>query len=163
VRMNATLRALGLTGLLALTGPAQADVAVTFNGTLIEPPPCLIDNGRQIDVNFGDRVGINKVDGVNYLQAMNYQITCSNPGSGFALTLSLTGTATAFDNQALATDKTDLGIRIYQNNIPFTPNTVLDIDLNNPPPLTAVPVKRAGATLTEGAFEAWATLHAEYQ
>ena len=36
-----------------------------FDGTLIEPPPCTINSGGTIVVDFGD-VGVNKVDGVNY-------------------------------------------------------------------------------------------------
>ncbi|EMW1017921.1 fimbrial protein [Serratia marcescens] len=160
--MNTLLLAVvwGMTG-VAL---ADGDVDMTFRGTLIEPPPCTINDGNRVDVNFGERVGINKVDGVNYRQMMNYQITCDNAGSGsWALTLSLTGAAAGFDEQALQTNKTDLGIRIYQNDKPFTPGSTLDIDISNPPRLEAVPVKREGATLTEGAFESWATLRADYQ
>ncbi|ONK17840.1 pilus assembly protein [Serratia sp. S119] len=143
---------------------ADGDVDMTFRGTLIEPPPCTINDGERVDVDFGERVGINKVDGVNYRQIMNYQITCDNAGSGsWALTLSLTGAAAGFDEQALQTNKTDLGIRVYQNDKPFTPGSTLAIDINNPPRLEAVPVKREGATLTEGAFESWATLRADYQ
>lgn len=143
---------------------ADGDVDMTFRGTLIEPPPCTINDGNRVDVDFGERVGINKVDGVNYRQVMNYQIVCDSAGSGsWALTLSLTGAAAGFDEQALQTNKTDLGIRIYQNDKPFTPGSTLDIDISNPPRLEAVPVKREGVTLTEGAFESWATLRADYQ
>ncbi|MFJ3001248.1 fimbrial protein [Serratia liquefaciens] len=143
---------------------ADGDVDMTFRGTLIEPPPCTINDGERVDVDFGERVGINKVDGVNYRQIMNYQITCDNAGSGsWALTLSLTGAAAGFDEQALQTNKTELGIRVYQNDKPFTPGSTLAIDISNPPRLEAVPVKREGATLTEGAFESWATLRADYQ
>lgn len=160
--MNTLLLALvwGVTG-VAL---ADGDVDMTFRGTLIEPPPCTINDGERVDVDFGERIGINKVDGVNYRQIMNYQITCNNAGSGsWALTLSLTGAAAGFDEQALQTNKTDLGIRVYQNDKPFTPGSSLAIDISNPPRLEAVPVKREGATLTEGAFESWATLRADYQ
>ncbi|HAT4913350.1 TPA: fimbrial protein [Serratia marcescens] len=155
-----------LAGVLGLSGVARAegDVDMTFHGTLIEPPPCTINDGNKVDVDFGERVGINKVDGVNYRQAMNYQITCDNAGGNrWALSLNLGGSVSAFDGNALQTSKTDLGIRVYQNDTPFTPGSSLDIDLNNPPRLEAVPVKKEGSTLTEGAFEAWATLRAEYQ
>lgn len=143
---------------------ADGDVDMTFRGTLIEPPPCTINDGNRVDVDFGERVGINKVDGVNYRQVMNYQIVCDSASSGsWALTLSLTGAAAGFDEKALQTNKTDLGIRIYQNDKPFTPGSTLDIDISNPPRLEAVPVKREGVTLTEGVFESWATLRADYQ
>jgi len=134
-----------------------------FHGTLITPPPCTINDDNQIDVNFGERLGINKVDGVNYRQSINYQITCEGTGSGnWMLTLSLSGGVSSFDREALATDKPNLGIRIYQNNKLFTPNSTLSIDQANPPRLEAVPVKSLGATLTEGAFESWVTLRADY-
>ncbi|MDC6117558.1 fimbrial protein [Serratia rubidaea] len=155
-----------LAGLLALTGGAWAegDVDMMFHGTLVEPPPCTINNDDQIEVDFGNRVGINKVDGVNYRTALNYQITCQDRGAhNWALTLSLTGAQAGFDNEALKTNMDNLGIRIYRDDVPFTPNQTLEIDVNNPPRLEAVPVKQSGATLTEGAFEAWATLRADYQ
>lgn len=162
--INALLLACGLMSGITLAQAKDGEADVTFHGTLIEPPPCSINNGDRIEVNFGERVGINKVDGVNYRQRMNYQITCDNPGSGnWALTLSLSGGATVFDPEALQTNKTNLGIRVYQNDAPFTPNSALKIDVDNPPRLEAVPVKSDGATLTEGAFEVWATLRADYQ
>lgn len=149
---------------LPITVLAAGGADMAFRGTLIEPPPCTINDGNRIDVDFGERVGINKVNGVNYRQLMNYQITCdtSTPGN-WALTLSLNGRVAGFDAEALVTNKENLGIRIYQNDVPFTPNSRLDIDLANPPRLEAVPVKNVGSTLTEGAFEAWATLQADYQ
>ncbi|WP_440515023.1 fimbrial protein [Serratia sarumanii] len=156
-----------LTGLLWSVVTAQAkdnEAGMTFYGTLITPPPCAISDGGRIDVDFGDRVGINKVDGTNYRQSMNYQVRCENgSGSNWLLSLSLIGAATGFDKNALQTSKTDLGIRVYENGQPFTPGSRLSISLANQPLLEAVPVKRTGATLTEGSFEAWATLQADYQ
>lgn len=166
--MNRTMTVLLLTcGLMDIAGKAQAkdgETSMTFHGTLIEPPSCTINDNNRIDVNFGERVGINKVDGVNYRQRMNYQISCEGAGSSNGvLTLSLSGSAAGFDSEALLTNKANLGIRVYQNDTPFTPNSTLKIDLANPPRLEAVPVKSAGTTLTEDAFEAWATLRADYQ
>ena len=166
--MIRTIRVLLLAcGLVGVTGTAQAkdgEADMTFHGTLIEPPPCTINDGNQVDVDFGERVGINKVDGVNYRQQLNYQITCDKAVVGsWALTLSLSGSVAGFDSDALLTDKTSLGIRVYQNDKPFPPNSTLKINLDNPPRLEAVPIKQAGATLTEGVFEAWATLRADYE
>ncbi|MFK8256354.1 fimbrial protein [Erwinia sp. AnSW2-5] len=141
----------------------KGEAEMTFRGTLIETPACSINDGNQVDVNFGERLGINKVDGVNYRQKLNYQISCETNHNDWQLTLSLSGNVATFDSVALKTDKDDLGIRIYQGDKPVAPNSTLEIDLANPPLLEAVPVKRTGATLTEGAFEAWATLRADYQ
>jgi len=150
----------------ALSVPPMSSQAadVGYRGTLIVPPPCEINDGNRVDVDFGNRVGINKVDGDNYRQPINYQISCESGSNGvWAMTLSLGAAATGFDKEALSTSKTDLGIRIYQNGKAFTPGSTLAIDQANPPRLEAVPVKKAGATLVEGAFEAWATLRADYR
>lgn len=162
--MRVLLLACGLTGIAGLVQAKDGEAEMTFRGMLIIPPPCTINDDNRIDVDFGERVGINKVDGVNYRQRLNYQITCEGAGSGnWALTLNLSGVATGFDREALLTDRENLGIRVYQNDQPFTPNSTLKIDLANPPRLEAVPVKNAGTTLAEGTFEAWATLRADYQ
>lgn len=166
--MSKTLKVLLLAGgVMAGMTPVQAkdgEADMTFHGTLIEPPPCTLNDGNQVEVDFGSRVGINKVDGENYRQGLNYQITCySAAGGNWALTLSLSGSAAGFDSEALSTDKASLGIRVYQNDKPFTPNSTVKINLANPPRLEAVPIKQAGAMLTEGAFEAWATLRADYE
>lgn len=150
---------------LAGTNMVQAkegEAEMAFHGTLIEAPVCSINDGHRVDVNFGDRVGINKIDGVNYRQKLNYQITCESNSSGGFLILSLSGNVATFDHDALQTNRADLAVRIYQGDKPFTPNSGLQLDLAHPPLLEAVLVKRAGATLSEGAFEAWATLRAEY-
>jgi len=162
--MNTTrgLSVLFFYGVLSGGVHAAGDIDMTFRGRLIEPPPCTINNGNRVDVDFGDRVGVNRVDGNEYRREVNYQIVCDRGGS-WTMTLSLNGTTAGFDADALLSNKTDLGIRVYQDGKPFRPGSVLTIDPNKPPTLEAVPVKRPGSTLTEGAFEAWATLQAEYQ
>jgi len=166
--MIALLLTSALMGVVCTAQAENGEAEMNFHGTLREPPLCTItdsNGGSQIDVNFGEQVGINKVDGENYRQQLGYQIKCDKAAGGtWALTLSLVGTAAGFDPEALATERTDLGIRIYQGDKPFTPGSSLEkIDPLTPPTLWAVPVKRAGATLTEGDFVAWATLRAEYQ
>ena len=132
-------------------------------GTLVEPPACTINNGSEVDVDFGNRVGVKKVDGVNYLQPMNYQITCDPNVNAWAMTLEIVGTPADYDRAAVVTGVTDLAIQIKQNGVPFELNKPIPISLTSPPQLEAVPVKRLGATLTEGPFEATATLKAVYQ
>ncbi|MGQ8776496.1 fimbrial protein [Serratia sp. NA_112.1] len=166
--MTRTIKILLLSwGLMGGLAPVQAKdgkVDMTFHGTLREPPPCTINDGNQVEVDFGNRVGVSKVDGENYRQPLNYQITCDQAvGGRWALTLSLSGGAAGFDKNALSTNKAGLGIRVYQGDKPFPPNSTVKINLATPPRLEAVPIKQAGATLTEGAFEAWATLRADYE
>ncbi|SPZ61755.1 putative minor fimbrial subunit StfF [Serratia quinivorans] len=132
-------------------------------GTLVEPPACTINNGSEVDVDFGNRVGVKKVDGVNYLQPMNYKITCDPNANAWAMTLEIVGIPADYDRAAVVTGVTDLAIQIKQNGVPFELNKPIPISLTSPPLLEAVPVKRLGATLTEGPFEATATLKAVYQ
>lgn len=148
-------------GMLSTSGRAAENMK--FFGTLVEPPACTINNGGNVDVDFGNRVGVKKVDGVNYLQPMNYQITCDPNANAWAMTLEIVGTPADYDRAAVVTGVTDLAIQIKQNGVAFELNKPIPISLTNPPQLEAVPVKRPGATLKEGPFEATATLKAVYQ
>lgn len=149
--------------LLLVSGLVSASDNLLLRGTLVEPPPCTISDGGQVDVNFGNRVGVKKVDGVNYQQVMNYQITCNPTANTWDMTLEIIGTPADYDAAAVNSDVSDLAIQIKQNGVPFELNKPIPIRLTSPPVLSAVPVKRAGATLTEGPFEATATLRAVYQ
>ena len=145
---------------IGLSSGASANL--TFSGTLNEPPPCTIDAGNKIEVDFGD-VGVKRVDGVRYRRGVGYTISCGTDTLPWVLKLSVNGTPTTFDGAALQTSAPDLGIRIFQNNLPFRLNTPLDITVSSPPVLEVVPVKQPGATLAPASFTAVATLLAEYQ
>ncbi|MBC3219749.1 fimbrial protein [Serratia fonticola] len=147
----------------ALNTSGQAAENMKFYGTLVEPPACTINNGGNVDVDFGNRVGVKKVDGVNYLQPMNYQMTCESNANAWRMTLEVTGKTATYDKAGVVTNITDLAIQIRQNGVPFELNKPISINLTNPPKLEAVPVKRPGSTLKEGTFEATATLKAVYQ
>lgn len=163
MRLFAVFTGLLLSGLIA--GKVQAAENMKFYGTLIEPPPCTINDGGEVDVDFGSRVGVTKVNGNNYLQPVNYQITCGSGENTWQMTMTLTviGTPTTYDAAALQTNTTDLGIRLLRDGKAFELNKPVAITLNSPPRLEAVPVKRPGSTLSEGLFEATATLLAVYQ
>ncbi|CRY55655.1 minor pili exported protein [Yersinia intermedia] len=147
----------------ALSPAGEAAENMNFYGTLVEPPSCSINNGGNIDVDFGDRVGVKKVDGVNYLQPLNYQITCDSSASVGMMTLEIVGFPADYDSAAVVTGVTDLAIQIKQDGVPFELNKPILISQFNPPQLEAVPVKRLGATLREGPFEATATLRVVHQ
>lgn len=146
-----------ITSILALAVNAQ------FHGVLQVPPACTINDGETIVIDFGDKVGVNKVDGTNYQQTVNYQIKC-NPGSpSWSLGLSFIGTPTSYDNAAVQTNSAGLGIRMKQAGQPFIMNQRIPINEGNPPILEVVPVKDPNKDLVEGVFEATATLQADYQ
>ncbi|MEB2645354.1 pilus assembly protein [Pseudomonas sp. C 49-2] len=141
---------------------SAASANLTFSGTLNEPPPCTIDAGNTIEVDFGD-VGVKRVDGVKYRKGLAYTISCGPATLPWELKLSVNGSPTSFDASAVQTNVPALGIRLYQNNVPFPLNTRLDISLPSPPVLEVVPVKQPGATLAPARFAAVATLLAEYE
>lgn len=157
-----SLRSLSMVLLLG-NAPVQAENNTIFYGTLNEPPVCTINNGEQVDVNFGARVGVNKVDGQNYMQTVNYRIRCEPGVNGLTMGLQVTGSATGFDSAALQTNMPDLGIRLLQNGQVFTLNKRLNIDAAKPPILQAVLVKKPGVELKAGTFMVTATLLADYQ
>jgi len=51
-----------------------------FSGTLIEPPLCKVSDSDKINVDF-KQVGVKKVDGVNNLMLINYQLNCEKRSS----------------------------------------------------------------------------------
>ncbi|CAI1763550.1 fimbrial protein [Serratia marcescens] len=142
---------------------ADNEAGLSFSGTLNEPPSCVINNGQRIEVDFGQKVGIGKVEGRNYLQTVNYRIECEPGGNGQALGLTMVATASGFDNAAVPTNVPDLAVRLLLAGNAFVLNKRVAIDAANPPTLQAVPIKRPGAGLTPQAFSANATLLADYQ
>lgn len=141
----------------------QAVENMRFQGTIIERAPCVINGGKQIEVNFGERVGVNKVDGVNYRQTVDYQLQCEAGASTPGLGLTLTGPQSTFDTAALQTSQTGLGIRMTLDGKAYPIASRVPIKADSPPVLQAVPVKAPNVQLTEGAFEVLATLLADYQ
>ncbi|QDI20297.1 pilus assembly protein [Serratia marcescens] len=142
---------------------SQAAENMHLFGTLIAPPPCSINNDQLVDVDFGERVGVTKVDGKNYLKTVDYRITCEPGVSGLVLGLTVTGPQTGFDAAALQTNLPDLGIRLLQGGEAFIINKRIVISADHPPVLQAVPVKKPGAVLEPKPFEVTATLLADYQ
>lgn len=141
---------------------AAATVDMLFYGKLNAPPVCTVNHGQQVDVDFGERVGVNKVDGRNYLKTVSYDLICEPGGNGLALGLTLSGPVSSFDKAALQTNITDLAIRILLNDQPLELNKRINIAINNLPDLQAVPVKKLGAELKSGAFSVAATLLVDY-
>ncbi|CNK66011.1 fimbrial protein [Yersinia aldovae] len=152
------------TVVVMLSSPLAYADNMQFSGTLIDPPPCVINSGSTIDVAFGENLGVKKIDGINYTQNVPYQVTCDALTAGLDLGLTIiSASVTTFDSAAIQTNMPDLGIRLLKNGIPFALNTRIPYDNSNPPILQAVPVQVVGATLGEGVFEATATLLVDYQ
>ncbi|WP_321157944.1 MULTISPECIES: fimbrial protein [Providencia] len=168
---NRVLGLLGGVALLALS-TAQA-VEVNFSGNLIENPPCDVagpDGPNQpIKIDFGE-VGITKIDGVNYQQDFTLTLTCG-PELGNEVPLFLqymSPLIASYDNKALRTNVTGLGIRLYHNGAVIGPGTgsAMKMSSNGTAtlPLYAVPVRdpNPSVVLREGPFTASATVQMLY-
>ncbi|WP_149543244.1 fimbrial protein [Serratia marcescens] len=153
-----------LTGLLAalpMLAWAVPSATVTVKVTVVAPPPCVINDDRPIDVEFGD-VMTTRVDGDNYKMPVNYTLSCTG-GTSNAMKLQVKGSGAAFDATVLQTNQTGLGIELRQGASKLAVNSWLNFTYPNKPKLWAVPVKQAGATLKGGEFSAGATMAVNYQ
>ncbi|WP_261161503.1 fimbrial protein [Serratia fonticola] len=149
---------------LLLSSPlAIAFTMVTVKATVLDPPSCVINGNQPIEVNFGDEVMTNKVDGKNYMQPVEYSLQCTG-GNTDALRLQIQGEPTAFNPAALVSiQQSNLGIELWANSARFPVNSWINFTYPSAPVLQAVPVKKSGTTLAAGKFSAVATLKIDVQ
>ena len=157
--MKSVLLSAGL--LLAMSLSAHGAENMRFHGTLVKAPDCHINNDQTIEVPFGN-VGVDKVDGVNYARKIDYTVTCDGK-SDESLYLSVSGTGVNWNRAAVKANADNLAIEIQQAGSPFVLGSQVKADLAALPVLTAVPVRKSGATLATGDFTAAAPLVAFYQ
>ncbi|MFV8987814.1 fimbrial protein [Serratia fonticola] len=154
-----------LTGVLfsvLLTSVPVSAMPVNIRGTVILPPPCTINNNQTIWVDFGDEVMTTRIDGVNYKQTISYSLSCDIQKSN-DLKMRIQGGPAGFGTGLLGTNNGDLGIALYYGTQRLNINTWFNYTYPTQPVLYAVPVKRSGATLAGGEFNASATLLIDYQ
>lgn len=86
---------------------------VSFHGYLVQPPNCTISNAQTIEITFQD-VLIDDINGSNYEQTVPYSITCDTAVRDplMEMTLSWSGTLSDFDNAAVSSNITGLGIQL---------------------------------------------------
>lgn len=149
--------------LWAASQGVQADIDVSIRGVIVAPPPCVINGGGSFDTPFGDDLLTTRVDGNNYRVDVNHSIVCTAPTSN-DMTMELQGIGTTFEGgRFLQTGQSDLGIKLFFNGTDWPINTPMSFTHPNYPRLEAVPIKRVGSRLDDGAFSAVATLIVAYQ
>jgi type 1 fimbria pilin len=143
----------------------QAAENMSFRGTLLEHPPCEINGGQPVAIDFGD-VGVNKVNGNNYAQTFKIIYDCK--GASTDKILRYVGNATAFDPAAVQSNIPDFGIQLRHKSLDGV-TSAFDVGSRLPVPsyvgsttFIATPVKEVNAELQDGAFTAGATLQLEY-
>lgn len=151
-----------ITALILICQPVvAATTTLNITGTILLPPPCVINGDQEISVNFTDEVMTTKVDGINYRQPVNYRLACSG-ASANALKMQIRGIDSGFVN-SLQTSNADLGIALSSDGQALPVNSWLNFNLPNQPALFATLVKRPGTTLKAGLFMATATMLVDYQ
>lgn len=131
---------------------------MTLHGVLISPPPCLINSGNKIDVDFGDHLGINKINGMNYEKEIAYELNCSTDIGKEHIVLSLTGQSDKNNPNSLKTSVENLSIQIKVNGFVYTPGDPIVVNPQVPPVISVVPIKQSGKLLAEGQFNTVANL-----
>ncbi|CAI1981562.1 fimbrial protein [Serratia fonticola] len=151
-----------ISALVGFTVSDACSVDMEFKGTLIEPPPCIVNGGQDINVSF-DKVGINKIDGDSYRKEINFILDCiDSPPWTMSMTLSSSSVA-SFSPGTIQSTINGLGIKIYSDGKPIAFSQPILIDPARRPKLEAVPLSEYGVTLSEGKFTASATLTVQYQ
>ncbi|WP_273830949.1 fimbrial protein [Serratia bockelmannii] len=150
----------GMLVALPMLAWAAPSAKVTVKVTVVAPPPCVINNNRPIEVEFGD-VMTTRVNGNNYNMPVNYTLDCTGATSN-AMKLQVQGAGAAFDTTVLQTTTPGLGIELRQGDTKLDVNSWLNFTYPTKPELWAVPVKDSGVTLTGGEFSAGATMKVDY-
>lgn len=142
--------------------PSRAfSLGITVKGEVISPP-CTINDGKSITIDFGYGVLAESIDGTNYEVSIPYSIKCPY-GASTLLKLQLSGTGAAFDASLLQTSKNNLAIQIKTNGTQFDINHWQNITYQTQPALSAVLIRNGMGRITLGSFTSAATLMVEYQ
>ncbi len=165
--MRVNITAIMLLGASAVCSSAvsakESSIAVSFSGMLVDAAACSIEANQPIQVSFGNQVVVEKIDGLEYQQAIAFRLNCSQLNST-AMRLRIQGSATQIAGRTvLDAGKNGLGIALYRNRSNMSPNVWYSFTYPNPPTLTAAPIKNSTANLELGSFAMTATLTIEYQ
>ena len=144
----------------------SAAFTVNFNGTLVvTPPECTVNGAATADVLFGD-VHETLIDNSNYKRTqITYALNCTQVYSN-ALKMTLTWSPITLNGQSVVrTNRTNLGIAIYQGTTRLNSGSVLNFTYGGSmPSLYAVPVKPTGTVLTDGGpFNGLLTMIVDYR
>lgn len=145
---------------------ANSSENITFQGSLLVNPPCLINDGNIIEVNF-DTIGINKIsfDGVNKDLWRTVSMTINCEGIIPELLVRYEGDVSFFDSASVQTTISGLGIQLRNGDTqePVNIGTAWRITNSKKGLIVIVtPVKDKNSELQSGSFAATANLKLEY-
>lgn len=138
------------------------ETQVLIKGNLLTPPPCKVNDGNMIEVNFGP-VAIKTIKGYDQKREINYQINCEENLNNWNMYLSIDGKKSSFDPNGLRTNINELAVKFMMGDSIIDLNKKYSVNLNNPEKIWAVLVKKENSELTPGNFTSGGTLFVEYQ
>lgn len=136
-------------------------VGVTIRGKVLSPP-CTINGGRDIFVNFGSGILPGSINGINHEKPLPYTVDCP-AGTSNLLKLQVAGTGAAFNASLLSTNKNNLAIEIKSNGTRLAINNWIDFVYPTQPALSAVLVRNSTGSISLGTINATATIIVEYR
>lgn len=133
------------------------------------PDKCKVNDGQLITVEFGD-VSSTGLNGNNYIKNVPIQVECEGGSfdtGSMNISLSVSGKSTPFSNELLNTDKNDLGILLKHNGEKIIPGSFYPLPSKNGNSwnwdLIASPMGNPGKEISEGEFNASATVVAKFE
>lgn len=130
-------------------------------GSILIPPPCVINNLKPITLEFGE-VFTTRVDGQHYRRQIEYTLECSEANVN-TLRMMIRGNDAGFGNGELRTTVNDLGLMLDADGNVLYVNSWIPFNTPQQPKLYATPVKRPGSTLHGQTFSAVATMIVDYR
>ncbi len=136
-------------------------VGVTIRGKVISPP-CTINGGRDIFVDFGNAIFPRSINGINHEKPIPYTLNCP-AGASNLLKLQVAGTGAAFNASLLRTNKNNLAIEVKSNGTRLAINSWKNFVYPTQPALSVVLVRNSTGSISLGTIDATATLIVEYR
>ncbi|MCK7268877.1 hypothetical protein L8O48_17590 [Enterobacter cloacae] len=140
---------------------------LSVRGVIEDAPECTINGNDMIDVDFGDAVYSQKIDGLNYKrQKLIYNMSCSNMLSTSLKVKVVSTSGEGFESGMIGTNRDGLAIRLYSDNGVLHTDEFLNFTYNNDsggPNIYAVLAAKETSELVEGTFSGAGTLVILYQ
>ncbi|NDJ59238.1 fimbrial protein [Enterobacteriaceae bacterium 4M9] len=162
-----TTRAIVLTAitllLLATNGSVYADADITFRGSLLEAPPCVVNGGDNVEVDFGDEMMTTRIDGTQYRQKIDFTLDCTDAIASEQKLRIRGASISTVEGEVLSTPLTGLGLALYHGETRYTPGEWIAFTDPDVPELYAVPVRLDSTAPEGGTFSVLASLVVDYQ
>lgn len=138
------------------------EVDLKITGNILLPPPCKINQGSNVDVNFGD-VLTKSIKGLEQKREINYQIECGYNNNNWDMYLSVNGIKSDFDKNGLKTNIDNLAVKFSLDHEMLELGKKYRINENTLGTLWAILIKKKNSELPSGYFFATGTLLVEYK